>query len=68
MKIELTRIYNNKPYYTIRHEDGTISYAFGYEQVRKCVEEAKNRREEIELVETKFLEEHSELVALLKSR
>jgi predicted DNA-binding WGR domain protein len=67
MKIELTRIYNNRPYYTIRHDDGKISHAFGYEQVEKFVNEANAKGEKIELVETKVLEKHSRLVELVNS-
>jgi len=67
MKIELSRIYNNKPYYTIRHNDGKIAHAFGYEQIRLIVEKARADKEKIELIETKFLKEHSKLVDLLGS-
>jgi len=67
MKIELTRVYDNKPYYTMTYEDGKRAHALGYEQTEKFVEEAKAKGEKIELVETTFLEEHSKLVALLNS-
>ncbi len=65
MIIELSKIYNNRPYYTIKSKDGTIAHAFGYDQVRPFVEKAKAAGEEIKVVDTRFLEEHSQLVALL---
>ena len=68
IKISLTRIYGNKPYYTIKGENGSLSYALGYEQIAKVVEQAGARREKIELEDTKFMEEHSKLIDLLKSQ
>ncbi len=67
MRIELTQIFNNKPYYTITGEDGKISYAMGYKQAEAFVNEAKAKGEKIELVRTAFLDEHSKLVKLVNS-
>lgn len=67
MIIELSRIYNNKPYYIIRYKDNTTAHAFGYEQIKSFVKKAKDSGEEIEITETKFLEEHDKLTDLLKS-
>jgi hypothetical protein len=65
MKIELSQIYNNNPYYTIRYDNGEINHSFGYEQTKEYIEAARAKGEKIEIVETKFLKEHNKLVALL---
>ena len=67
MKIELTQIFNNKPYYTIVYEDGKRAHALGYEQTKRYSEEAKTKGEKIELVRTAFLDEHSKLIKLVNS-
>jgi len=67
MIIELSQIYSDKPYYTIRNKDGTIAYALGYKQIEAFVKKARDVGEEIKIEETKFLEEHSRLVALLNT-
>jgi len=65
MKIELSQIYNNNPYYTI-HQNGSIFHAFGYENVKKFVEEAKSKGEEIEVGGMeKLLEEHNKLLKFI---
>lgn len=65
MKIKLSQIYNNKPYYVVTHKDGRIEHAFGYAQIKKCVDVARSRKEKIEIVDS-FLDEHSKLLGLLK--
>ena len=67
MKIELSQVYNNKPYYTIRHEDGKKSQSFGYEQTKDFIESAITKGEKIEVEDTKFLDEHNKLIELIKS-
>lgn len=67
MKIELSQIYNNKPYYTIRHDDGKINHSFGYEQTKAYIESAIAKGEKIEFEDAKFLEEYSELLDLVVS-
>jgi len=67
IKITLSQIYNNQPYYTIKHKDGRVDHAFGYEQVKKHITEARKNREKIEIGETLFLDEHNKLVELVKN-
>lgn len=67
MKIELTGIYNNKPYYMIRHDDEKINHSFGYEQTKNYIEAARTKGEKIEFEDTKFLDEHNKLIELIKS-
>jgi len=67
MIIEVSNIIaDDKPYYTIR--DGNMIYhAIGFEQVKRFVDEAKSRGEEIEVKDiSAFLTEHNKLLELLK--
>ena len=67
MKIALSQIYDNKPYYTIRHDNGKINHSFGYEQTKAYIESAIAKGEKIEVEDTKFLDEHNKLIELIKS-
>ena len=65
MIIKLLNIYNDKPYYTIICKDGTYN-ALGYEQVKRFIDEAKNKKEKIEIERIdKLLNEHNKLIELI---
>ncbi len=66
MKIKLSNIYNDRPYYEIVHEDGKVDYAFGAKQVKKIVERTRQKDEKVQIEEAKFLDEHSKLLKLIK--
>lgn len=67
MKLELSRVYGNQPYYTIYSDNGDIGYALGFENARKFIDEAGARGEKIEIENLGFLVEHVQLMELLNS-
>jgi hypothetical protein len=68
IRITLSQIHNNKPYYTIKREDGKVDRVFGYEQAEKYIIEARKNGEKVEIEDTLFLDEHNKLVKLVKSK
>ena len=67
MKIILRGIYAQGPYYEVIR-NGKTNYIYGFDNLKKLIEEAKRKNEEIELVESRGFEEHGKLIKLLEEK
>jgi len=65
IKIKLTRLYN-KPYYEIYKNGERVRHVYGYDQVKEIYDDAKKRKEKVELDDS-VLDEHNKLVELVNS-
>ena len=65
IQIKLTKLYN-RPYYEIYKNGELVRHVYGYDQIKEIYNDAKKRKEKVELDDS-VLEEHSKLVALLNS-
>lgn len=65
IKIRLEGLYTRGAYYKVEN-NGEIKYVYGLDNIKKLIEETKNKKEKIELEENKGFEEHSELIKLLQ--
>ena len=68
MKVEVTGIVaGGMPYYTVRDCNG-IYHAIGFEQIKRIINKAKERGEEVEVNDiSTFLGEHNKLLEYLKN-
>jgi len=56
MIIKITGVYNNEIYCEII-QDGKITYAYGFDNIKKAVDEAGKRNEKVELKGKKTLDD-----------
>jgi len=66
MKIKLEAVYAGGAYWRVEYADGKIDYVLGLGNIRKIIEDAKDK-ESIKLETSLGFEEHSKLIELLKS-